>query len=86
MDFVPIIKTITATATVAIDVSSYIEKGKAGVMFYDACTVTLSDGTNSIAVALSAYQPLRLPVECTSVTSDTTTTMIAGSFDNPAYA
>ena len=86
MDFIPIIKEITATATVAIDTSSYQDKGISGVMFYGAVTLTLSDGTNTIDIALDAYSPIRLPLNCTSITSDTTTTMVRGAFDNPAYA
>ena len=86
MDFIPIIKEITATASSAIDTSKYQDKGISGVMFYAAVTVTLSDGTNTIDIALDAYSPLRLPISCTSITSDTTTTMIRGAFDNPAFA
>ena len=55
-------------------------------MFYAAVTLTLSDGTRTIDIALAAYQPLRLPHSCTSITSDTTTKMVKGSFDNPTYA
>jgi len=86
VDFVPIIKEYTATATVAVSVDGLIEKGISGIAFYDACTVTLSDGTNTIDVALTAYQPLRLPFNCTSVTSDTTTTMITGQYVSPAQS
>lgn len=85
MDFIPILKGQAVTATVAVDVSDYFEKGISGVMFYVATSVTLSDGTNSIVIALDAYQPLRLPPSCTSLTSSVTTTMIKGGFDNPQY-
>lgn len=85
MDFIPIIKEIPVTAATAIDVSDYNEKGIAGVMFYVAVTVTISDGTNSIAVYLDAYNPLRITREMSTITSDTTTTMIRGGFDTPGY-
>lgn len=85
MDFIPIIKEHTATATVAIDVSDYFNKGIAGVMFYAAVTVTISDGTNTIDVALDPYSPLRITPQMSTITSDTTTTMIQGSFDTPQY-
>lgn len=85
MDFIPIIKEVPVTLSVAVDTSDYNEKGISGVMFYAACTVTLSDGTNTIDIELTAYQPLRLPANCTSITSDTTTTMIRGQFDQPEY-
>lgn len=84
MDFVPIIKEHSLTATVAVDVSDYIKKGISGVAFYGAVTLTLSDGTNTIDVDLTAYQPLRLPGNCTSITSSADTTMIVGQYDNPA--
>ena len=86
MDFIPIIKEHSVTATVAVSVADDSKKSIAGVMFYDACTVTLSDGTNTVDIALEAYQPLRLPPGCTSIESDTTTTMVKGSFDNPKYS
>lgn len=86
MDFIPIIREHTAIGAQAIDVTQDLNKGIAGVMFYAAVTLTLSDGTRTIDIALAAYQPLRLPHSCTSITSDTTTKMVKGSFDNPTYA
>lgn len=86
MDFIPIIKEVTVTAATPFDVSDYIEKGKSGVMFYAETTLTLSDGTNTIDVLLGAYEPLRLPESCTTLTSSETTTMVCGAFDNPAYS
>ena len=83
MDFIPIIKEVTVTASTAIDTSDYYEKGISGVMFYVGVTLTLSDGTNTVDIDLGAYEPLRLPDNCTSITSDTSTTMIRGGYDRP---